>query len=109
MIEKARRAFRAVRHAEYEEDQEEFASDVSRLARVLRRISWIYSSRAVKGEAKVWPNKTDEWAIELEEMALEVSSRELDFSLPTEPDDEPVLDEDPSTDEFDIGGLFAEL
>ena len=109
MIEKAGRAFRAVRHAEYEEDQEEFASDVSRLARVLRRISWIYSSRAVKGEAKVWPNKTDEWAIELEEMALEFSSRELDFSLPTEPDDEPVLDEDPSTDEFDIGGLFAEL
>jgi hypothetical protein len=42
-------------------------------------------------------------------MALEFSSRELDFSLPTEPDDEPVLDEDPSTDEFDIGGLFADL
>jgi hypothetical protein len=109
MLEKARRASAALKYAEEEEDQEEFASDVSKLALALRRIARIPTSRSVEGEAKASFNRTVDWAIELEEMAYKFGSHEHEYPPGSEPDDEPAPDKDPSTGEFDIRGLFAEL
>jgi hypothetical protein len=108
MIEKARRASSALKYADEEEDREEFASDVSKLARALDRISRIQTS-SLDGNAKRSFKKMDDWAIELEGMAHAFGSHEPDYSPSYEPGDDSVRDEGPSTDEFDIGGLFAEL
>ena len=109
MLEKARRASAALKYAEEEEDQEEFASDVSKLARALRRIARFPTSRSIEGEAKASLNRTVDWAIELEEMAYKFDSHETEYLPGSEPDYDPEPDKDPSTGEFDIGGLFAEL
>ena len=109
MIEKARRASSALKYADEEEDREEFASDVSKLARALDRISRIQTS-SLDGNAKRSFKKMDDWAIELEGMAHAFGSRRAGLQplIPSQ-GTTPSWMKDPSTDEFDIGGLFADL
>jgi hypothetical protein len=108
MLEKARRASSALKYADEEEDREEFASDVSKLARALDRISRIPTS-SLGANAKISSKKMDDWAIELEGMAHAFGSHEPDYGPSAELEDDSVRDEGPSSDEFDIGSLFAEL
>jgi hypothetical protein len=109
MLEKARRGSSALKYCDEEEDREEFASDVSKLARALGRISRIPISKSLDGNVKISSKKMGDWAIELEGMALEFGSREPDYGPSFEPEYDPLRDKGPSTDEFDISGLFAEL
>ena len=103
MFEKAERGFSALQFGGEDEDREEFASDVSRLANVLGRISKITSSMSLDASAREFFGKADIWAIELEGMAATFAPYEY------EDDYDRFEDSGSKDDEFDLNALFAEL
>jgi hypothetical protein len=109
MLEKARRGSSALKYCDEEEDREEFASDVSKLAKALGRISRIPATKSLDGNAKTSFGKMGGWAIELEGMALAFGPREADYGPSSESDFDSDQEKGPTPDEFDIGSLFAEL
>ncbi len=107
MFEKAKQGFSALEYSGEEDDREEFASDVSRLAIALRRISKIRTSESLNIGAREFLGKAGTWAIELEGMADSFGRNEDDEE--DEEDYDRLGHRDSPTEEFDINALFTEL
>jgi hypothetical protein len=101
MFKKAQRGFSALEYSSEDDDRAEFASDVSRLANALARISKIPTSKSLDMGSREYLDKTGVWAIELEGMAATFAPYEEDYDRFDRQDSPP--------DEFDINALFAEL
>jgi hypothetical protein len=100
MFQKAKRGFSALEYSGEDDEREEFASDVSRLASALRRISGIHTPGGIDASEREFFGKAGAWAIELEEMAGWFARNEEDHDR---------YDRDWPTEGFDIDALFTEL
>jgi hypothetical protein len=101
MFKKAEQSFRALEYSDDEDDRAEFASDVSRLANALGRVSKMHTWESLDASTRAFLKEAGIWAIELDGMAATFTPYEEDY-------DRFDYRESPA-EEFDIDALFTEL